>query len=190
MTTREKLLQVTFDEIYYNSYGATSIDKILKKAGMNKGSVYHLFKSKHELILAVINENLMEYIEKKYTPLLDVEKNIIDSMMELIKQRDNFDFIHGCKLNNFVQELSSKDKEYQKALERVYLRFEKIIALVLHKAVERKEIKENINIKDIAIFIVASIEGCLGTAKKSQDPKIFSDCINQLEIFLKNFRLD
>ena len=38
MTSKENLLQVTFDEIYENGYYATSVDKILKKAKMNKGS--------------------------------------------------------------------------------------------------------------------------------------------------------
>ena len=43
---REKLLDVAFNEIYHCGYNATSIDKILKQASMNKGSMYHFFKSK------------------------------------------------------------------------------------------------------------------------------------------------
>lgn len=82
---REKLLEVAFDEIYHNGYNGTSIDKILKKASKNKGSMYHFFKSKKELILAVL----------------------------------------------------------------------------------KGEIKHD-NTKTLSMYIVASIEGCLGTAKKSQ----------------------
>ena len=94
---REKLLEVAFDEIYHNGYNGTSIDKILKKASMNKGSMYHFFKSKKELALVVIEEKLNEHI-------------------------------------------------------------------------------------------VASIEGCLGTAKKSQDGNCFESCISQLELFLKSLK--
>lgn len=182
MTTREKLLQVSFDEIYLNGYSGTSIDKILKKAQMNKGSMYHLFKSKKELVLAVIEENLMGYIENKYTPLFAFENDIIEEMLKLIKNRDNFDFINGCKLNNLVQELSSKDNDFKNALEKVYLRFESIIEEVLKKAIYRGELKE-IDTRKMAMFVVASIEGCLGTGKKSQNRDLFDECISQLEIF-------
>ncbi len=44
--TREKLLDITFDEVYIHGYTATSVDTILKKAGIPKGSMYHHFKGK------------------------------------------------------------------------------------------------------------------------------------------------
>lgn len=38
------------------------------------------------------------------------------------------------------------------------------------------------------MYIVASIEGCIGTAKKSQDGKYFQTCISQLELFLNSLK--
>ena len=74
MNPREKLLTVAFDEIYQNGYSATSVDKILKKAQMNKGSMYHFFKSKKALALAVIEEKLSFHITNKYEPLLQLPR--------------------------------------------------------------------------------------------------------------------
>ncbi|PLY08559.1 MAG: hypothetical protein C0626_11925 [Arcobacter sp.] len=104
MSSREKLLDVAFEEIYQNGYSATSVDKILKKANMNKGSMYHFFKSKKELGLAVVNERVNSYIVDKYSILLKHEKNICDELIKLIKNRNSFDFTCGCKLNNLMQE--------------------------------------------------------------------------------------
>jgi TetR/AcrR family transcriptional regulator, transcriptional repressor for nem operon len=187
MSSRDKLLDVTFEEIYHNGYAATSVDKILKQASMNKGSMYHFFKSKKELTLAMINERINLYTETKYSTLLAYEENIIDAIMTLLKQRDGFNFRLGCKLNNLVQELSPKDKDFKEALEKVYLRFESIIKEVLDKAVKNKEIEHN-DTRALAIYIVASIEGCLGTAKKSQDGSYFQTCISQLELFLNSLK--
>lgn len=184
---REKLLEVAFDEIYHNGYNATSVDKILKKASMNKGSMYHFFKSKKELGLAVINEKIDDYIENKYGVLLNFEQNVCDEMLKLIKNRSNFDFNCGCKLNNLMQELSPVDKDFKEALEIVYTKFENIIEKVLDKAIVNNEIKHN-DTKALSMFIVASIEGCLGTAKKSQDAKCFEKCISQLELFLNSLK--
>lgn len=185
---REKLLDVAFDEIYHNGYYSTSVDKILKTAKMNKGSMYHFFKSKKELGLAVINERVADYIENKYSVLLKYDSNIIDELLKLIKDRKNFDFVTGCKVNNLIQELSSKDAEFKSSLEIVYFRFEEIIEEVLLKAIQNKEIKHD-DVKSLAIFVVASLEGCLITAKKSHNADMFHNCISQLELFLNSLKL-
>ena len=124
MNTKEKLLQVAFTEIYENGYSATSVDKILKKANMNKGSMYHFFKSKKALTIAMIEENLSTYMKNKYESLLQYEKNMIDEIIKLLKNKDGFDFVNGCKLNNLVQELSPIDKDFKIALEKVYVNLE------------------------------------------------------------------
>lgn len=187
MNTRDKLLQVAFDEIYQNGYSATSVDKILKKAKMNKGSMYHFFKSKKALALAVIEEKLSFHITNKYKILLQYEENIIDELVKILKDRDGFDFINGCKLNNLVQELSPIDKDFKIALEKIYLVFENIFEEVLNNAVKAGELKHN-DIKALSIYTVASFEGCLATAKKSQDGQVYQTCISQLELFLRSLK--
>ncbi len=187
MTTKERLLAVTFEEIYENGYYSTSVDKILKKAKMNKGSMYHFFKGKKELVLAVIDVHIYGYIDKKYSAILDVEDNYIDSMFKVLKNRDSFNFTLGCRLNSLVQELSHHDKDFKEALEKVYLHFEEIIYRVLVKAKDNNEI-EHPDLKQLSIYVVASIEGCLSTAKKSQDGLVFSACIEQLEHYFKQIK--
>jgi TetR/AcrR family transcriptional repressor of nem operon len=188
MDTKSKLLQVTFDEIYKNGYSATSIDKILKKAHMNKGSMYHFFKSKKELTLGVIDVHINEYIEDKYSALLKYDDNIIDALITLVKNTNKYNFTYGCRLNNLVQELSSKDEDFKVALEKVYFRFEQIIEEVLEKSVLKGEISHP-NTKELSLYIVASIEGCLCTAKKSNSSKIYLSCISQLEYFLNSLKI-
>lgn len=186
--TKEKLLNIAFDEIYYNGYHATSIDKILKKANASKSSMYYFFKSKKELAKAIIEEKISYYIEEKYAPLLNINENYIESILEVIKNRKDFDFNCGCKLNNFVQELSYKDEDFKNALEKVYFRFENIFEQVLDKAIENKEIIQT-DTKSLSMFIVSSIEGALLSAKKSQDEKFYNISILHLENYLNSFKL-
>ncbi len=188
MNSKEKLLSITFEEIYLNGYHATSVDKILKKASMNKGSMYHFFKSKKELVLASININLANHMSKRYEPLLELEENIIEGLLYIFKTRKEFDVAHGCKLNNLVQELSSQDPDFKIALEKVYTRFEEVIEEVLNNAIKNKEIQHK-NSKNLALFVVASFEGCLGTGKKSQNLAVFTSCICELEGYLNSLRV-
>ena len=187
MTSKENLLQVTFDEIYENGYYATSVDKILKKAKMNKGSMYHYFKSKKELVLAVIDAHVYQYIDKKYSVILQADENIIDSIFKVLYNKDSFNFIYGCRLNSLVQELSHQDADFRQALAKVYFRFEDIFEEALDKAIKNGEIIHP-DARGLAVYSVASIEGCLSTAQKSQSCDIYANCITQLEYYLRQLQ--
>ena len=54
--TKDKLLQVGFDLIWDSSYGSVSVDDICKRAGINKGSFYHFFPSKVDLVVQAYEE--------------------------------------------------------------------------------------------------------------------------------------
>src|SRR5580693_9529962 len=58
--TKEKLLQVGFDLIWDSSYGSVSVDDICKRAGINKGSFYHFFPSKADLVVEAYEEHWKE----------------------------------------------------------------------------------------------------------------------------------
>ncbi len=133
-----------------------------------------------EFILNVTKEKLSSYIEMKYGPLLAIEDNFIDGIVKVINDRKDFDFKCGCKLNNLVQELSYKDEDFKSSLEKIYLRFENIFEQVLNKAIEKKEIIKT-NTNELSVFTVASIEGCISTAKKSQNEILYNSCISHLE---------
>lgn len=184
-TTQEKLLQATFEEVYKNGYHGTGLSAILKKANVNKGSMYHLYKSKKELMLDVIDKVIKYNLSNKYSSLLSAEENIIDELLSIIKDTSKFDFIKGCPLNNLIQELSPSDEEFKNTLENVYLHFENIIELALDRAIEIKEIKQ-CDTKELSMYIVALIEGALITAKKSQNKQNYLTVIKQLELHLKN----
>ena len=54
-TTKEKLLEAAQTLMLSKGYPATTVDEICERAGVSKGSFYHLFDSKEELGLAVLD---------------------------------------------------------------------------------------------------------------------------------------
>lgn len=187
MNSKDKLLKVTFDEIYENGYHATSVDKILKKANMNKGSMYHFFKGKKELVLAMIDTLIYDFITKGYKDVVAAKTNQVDAIIFAFRNRDKDRILCGCRINNLVQELSFKDKDFKTSLEKVYDNFEYIIEQALIKAIKNKEISHN-NAKSLALFVVASFEGAISTSKKAQDEKLFFTCIDELEKYLHSLK--
>src|SRR5437899_1851978 len=52
---RERLVAATIDLLRSESYGAASVDSICERAGVKKGSFYHFFRSKDELVIAALD---------------------------------------------------------------------------------------------------------------------------------------
>src|SRR5258706_2460422 len=51
----ERLIEATAKLVWQKSYGAVSVDDIGDEAGVKKGSFYHFFKSKDELVVAALD---------------------------------------------------------------------------------------------------------------------------------------
>ena len=76
--TRDLILDVTFSIIYQLGYNATGISAILKECNTPKGSLYHYFKSKKELVLAMIKERLSPKMDMLFSLEKDDSKSSID----------------------------------------------------------------------------------------------------------------
>lgn len=184
-TTRQKLIEATFQEIYQNGYNGSGLTQILKSAGVNKGSMYHIFKSKKEMLLAVIDEILEPRLLEKYGYILNQKNNFMQKTFELLKDETEYDYIRGCPLNNLVHELSANDKEFKEELEKLYFKFENILEKVIKKAIEVDGLKVD-DAKSFAIYFIAVLQGALTTAKKSQDRAYYELVINELEKTVKS----
>ena len=184
-TTRQKLIEATFEEVYQNGYHGTGLTQILKRAEVNKGSMYHIFKSKKEMVLAVIDEILEPRIMDKYGSILDAKSHFMEKTFAVLYDREGFDFVKGCPLNNLVQELSPTDEDFKIKLEELYFKFENILELIIKKAVEVDGLEVE-DTKAFAVYFIAVVEGAISTGKKSQSEIYYTTVIKELEKTIKS----
>lgn len=178
-TTRDKIINSAFKLFYEKGFNATSIDDILKDASLNKGSLYHVFKGKKELLLTVIEEKIAKNLEEKYKGIKDAQ-NPLQFLKEKLLSTDNFDFKHGCALNNLVQEMSPADKDVAKALQKIYVALEHTYYLSLRDLVMSED-------KKIALskMMLATVEGAIMAAKSAQNKEPFLEIVQQLFKMIK-----
>ena len=55
--TRDKLLEAALQLVWEEGVGSASVDDICAKAQVRKGSFYHFFKSKADLIIAALQSH-------------------------------------------------------------------------------------------------------------------------------------
>lgn len=73
LSKRDQLLETAWQLFYRDGYHATGIDRILSKAGVAKMTLYKHFRSKEELILAVLEKRSAQFRES-FSEFLDAKK--------------------------------------------------------------------------------------------------------------------
>ncbi len=173
--TREKLLDITFDEVYIHGYTATSVDTILKRAGIPKGSMYHHFKGKKELVLAMVEERLFPKMELFFDFEPKEGKSVTDALRDtfaaMAKNRPLI--IYGCPLYRLMVELSAVDETFDVLLSAKVRQMEENLASLLQKGIESGEFNKTLDVKAFASYILESTWGVLSLSPSLSSSKHF-----------------
>ena len=170
--TRELLLDSAFTSFYKHGYQGANIAAILKEVGINKGSMYHFFKSKKALALAVIKERIARNLMAKYEAIL-VEEHTLQSLFDTLRSATET-LVYGCPLNKMSQEMVYIDDDFKSLLSEVYADFEAIIEKILIKA-------KIADASQKAKLIIATYEGALMIYHLNQDKEQFKESLTTLE---------
>ena len=156
---KEIILSSALTVMTSKGYFGSTMDDIVKESKMSKGAIYHYFKSKKEVYLAVI-----DYWERKYTTILSQEineqKSSLNALKKLFKtfakqlEKDPTPF--QC-LSTFWS-ISRHDDDFRKSMQKVYNRFQKFVELIIIQGIENKEFKK-VNPKIASLSLILNIEG-------------------------------
>lgn len=173
--TREKLLDITFEEIYIHGYAATSVDAILKKAGVPKGSMYHYFKSKKELVLAMVNERLFPKMDMFFQFEKKEGQTVLESFRDTFASisKNKMLITYGCPLYRLMVELSAVDKEFDVHLTSKTLQMKDGIQSLLQDGIDTGELNNTLDIEAFAGFMLSSVWGILSLSPALSSSKNF-----------------
>jgi len=123
---QEKLLQVAFDLIWNNSYGAVSVDQICERARVNKGSFYHFFPSKADLAVAAYEEHWREKqpeLDRIFSPQVSPLERLerwCQYIYERRKQKaEKYGHVCGCPYASIGVELATQDEKIRAKAEEL-----------------------------------------------------------------------
>ncbi|MCG8013300.1 MAG: TetR/AcrR family transcriptional regulator [Candidatus Thiodiazotropha weberae] len=190
--TRQALLEAAYEEIYRNGFQAASLNTILERTGVTKGALYHHFSSKQKLGYAVIDEIISEKLDREWLTPIQQSGHPIDVMIDVIQlagqQITSQPIDQGCHLNNLAQEMSPIDPGFRQRIDHLYRKWQQSIEKLLRDGQQDGAVKASINPADAALFILASLEGCLGIAKNAQSIDELKRCAQGLVGYLDSLR--
>ena len=81
---RQEIIVIARELFQRKNYESTTMQDIMNALGIAKGTIYHYFKSKEELLEAVIEDSVHEYIAGMEKVLNETEGTGLDKMRTLI----------------------------------------------------------------------------------------------------------
>ena len=179
-----KLLQTGIDMMMTSGYHNTSINAIIKKAKLPKGSFYYLYKDKKAFALDALrnyNDGLISQFTKitssdSYTPLEAIQEYFRRSINGLKATN----YANGCFLGNMGQEMSNIDEDFRAVILQGFDRLRDGMSAHLKKAQEVGELNPDVNTDVYAELIIHAYHGALLRMKTSRSKK-------PLDIFMDNF---
>lgn len=145
-----------------HGYRATSVQDLMKAAGVQKQSLYCAFGDKRSLFLKCLRlyakQTLLEI--QRMLNTTDSPLQGIDRVMRYASRLpDPKECPAGCLMANTALELGLDDPGVVEEVRRMFRGFEKLLATAVRKAQERSEIRKGLNSVAIAQSLVNTING-------------------------------
>jgi AcrR family transcriptional regulator len=115
--TRDDIIQAGLRLFSQHGYFATSMNDILDAISMSKGAFYHHFKSKEDLVRAVLDKLQHDYQERLIQPSLAVKPGLRlkAALNTIVALNETGQWPHCLLLARLVQETAHQDSDQAQA---------------------------------------------------------------------------
>lgn len=187
--SRKEILDAAFFEVFTKGFQGVSVDDIVKKTSLTKGAFYHQFPTKLDLGYALVDEVIKPMIIDRWITPLENYENPLDGILAQMKSLiGNCEPAHlklGCPLNNLVQEMSPIDKDFHKRLQSALNLWIDEMEKHLRRAKKSGYIDSDVNVRQVAHFVVMAHEGFYGMLKGLDEPKIFHALYDSMKRYFR-----
>ena len=154
----------------FNTKGfqGTSLADMTNATGLTKGSIYGNFSNKDEVALAVFDHNLQK-IENIIRAELARRVTARAKLLAYVDIYDNF-MNHpfpdgGCPIINTASESDDTHHALKKKALNAINNWKNKLTQLLEKGIVAKEFNKNVNVEQVALTMIASIEGAVMITK-------------------------
>lgn len=170
--SKNKIALVTFSLAMENGFDNVSIRQIQEESGLSAGAIYYYFKDKNEILVYMVRLYLID----NFNEFREQVKNFNGSFFE------RMDFILNYKGNSFIKEefdinisagCECDHKKYFTLLTSIFHQHSEVRYIfhelhdklydfyyeLIKEAIENKEIREDIDIEMLTIFIQTVVKG-------------------------------
>ena len=190
--TRRKIIEESLQLFSVKGYYNTSVSDILAATDLTKGGLYGHFASKEDIWFAVYEKAVRIWkgiafkgIRSNTDPLKRIEKFIENDMRDYLGG-DVFE--GGCFFLNMLVELSGQSASMSKQILQGFVRLSGLLRSWLEEAHQKGMLQENLDLKEVANFIIISLNGAAALYISSRDRNILEQTVVQLRFYINQLK--
>lgn len=179
---REKILLAAMDLFWEKGFNSTSVADILSRTQLNSGSLYHVFPSKQDVLIGVlefyrdnIDTHLLAYawdgvedpIERIFALLGHYRSRLVET-----------DCFYGCPIGSLALELHEPDLKVRELMAENFENWTDAIRGCLDAAGGR--LPRSVDRRALAEFVLTAMEGGVMQARTHRDIGYFDRTVEQL----------
>lgn len=136
---KNRIHAIGYQEFGQKNYSAVSTDELCKKGGFSKGSLYHYYKSKDELYLALAKDcfqRIISYLEEKLDRSQSAEDMVVQYFRYRMEYFSNHPDLHALyyqimtspplHLSDEVAKLTAPYLSYNRSILNQYIQTQKL----------------------------------------------------------------
>lgn len=189
--TRDKLVLAARELFHMQGFEATSMAQILQKSGVNSGSLYYFFKSKDDLLLAVLEL----YTRLLHPVLIDpLYANVPDPLERVWALLDGYrqmllvtGYQQGCPIGNLALEVGERSDAIREAIMRNFEGWRVAVRKCLQDAGER--LPAELNRDQLATFILTVMEGAVMQSRSYRSIEPYDASLAMLRDYVSRLEL-
>lgn len=192
-STKDKILDAAEALVMENGFGATSIDKVINKAGITKGAFFYHFETKTELAHALVSrfaqmdkattDAMIERASKLARDPLHRLLLTIGLFAEMLEQVDTP--TQGCLLATFCYESALIDERTSVIIADALLETRRAMRMMLDEVTATVKPKFDVNLDDVADMFTVIIEGGFVLERSFQDRGLTSRQIRLFQSYIE-----
>ncbi|HRK64177.1 MAG TPA: TetR/AcrR family transcriptional regulator [Terricaulis sp.] len=181
-SAREKIIFAAMELFWLKGYNSTSIADLLSRTQLNSGSLYHVFPSKQDVLIGVleayrdgIEEMLLEPAWGQVSDPIEKIFALLNGYRTMIVESD---CTYGCPIGSLALELHEPDPRVRELLATNFENWTAAVQRCLDLAGAR--IPANTDKRALAQFVLTAMEGGVMQARTHRDVAYFDRAVAQL----------
>lgn len=190
--TRQKIVDTALKLFSVKGFFNTSVNDVLNAADITKGCLYGHFPDKEALWTAAYEEAagiwrgiVFKGLRQVGDPLERLERFIERDMRDYLGANV---FPGGCFFLNALVDLSGQSEKLAGRVWQSYGRTVDVIASWLAEADRTAILEPGLDHREIAHFIIVSLNGAAALYAPTKDPAIWENTVRQLRSYIRQLR--
>lgn len=188
--TRGRIISAASELFWEKGYAATGMAEILARAQANAGSFYHFFTGKEEVLLAVLDNYLLELDAQVMEPAFKTTADPVGRIFAVLAGYRNVimatHYAYGCPLGRLAFELDPEDRLAHAKIAENFEAWRRRIAECVKAAASK--LKSRVKPNEVSAFVLAVMEGGVIQARSEKSIAPFDAAVKELKRYFELIR--